>query len=106
MRGILFADDQRFYAMLSKMAIERVDDLHYNVPILNVIQQEELKEAKPRIMRYLSEQLHNSLFQIEFVLRAEETTKEAFTAEERLKMLAAQNPHLLNLRNSLGLVLE
>lgn len=102
----LFAGDERINAMLSNMAIEKVDELTYCLPLLNSLQQDEMMRLRPKMLQYLVKTLRNTGVKIQFRIVEQEQTAVAFTAEERLKLLQQMNPQLQALRQSLGLSLD
>ncbi|MCQ2334434.1 MAG: DNA polymerase III subunit gamma/tau [Paludibacteraceae bacterium] len=107
MRSQLFASDRRMSALLSNIAPVKKNELAYEVPVLNIIQQSELQEQKSKIMAFLVAQLKNNCFTLDYVVSEEDMqTTEAFTAEERVKLLQEANPFLQQFRTSLGLLME
>lgn len=106
MRAQLFGTDKRYNAMLSNMAPQHVGGMNYEFVLVNQIQQQEIQAVKPQIMKFLAEKLHNSLFSLQFVVRQEEYEAEAYTSDERYKLLLGINSDLQTLRSSLGLILE
>lgn len=107
MRMELFSDDKRIQAMLSNMAIEHVEGNTYSVPLINSIQEAELTVVRPRMVAYLAKQLQNTDIHLQFrVLPPTERPAVAYTAEERYKLLAADNAHIPELKAMLGLSLD
>ena len=102
----LFAGDKRMTAMLTNMVIEPVSDTLYTVFLQNVIQEKELTAVKPQILQYLRTALHNSTIQLQFQITAQDHGQVAYTEEERFKLLSKENPHLLEMKEMLKLILD
>ena len=91
----LFAADKRMTAMLTN-----------TVFLQNIIQEKELTAVKPQILQYLRTALHNSTIQLQFQITAQDHGQVAYTEEERFKLLSKENPHLLEMKEMLKLILD
>lgn len=102
----LFADDRRMMGMLSNIAIKRVDEFTLELALINAIQQEELSAVKSQLLGFLSSRLHNNRIRINFTIVEHQTSAVAYTAEEKLRLLASSNPHVMELKQALNLSLD
>jgi len=60
----------------------------------------------PQLMAQLRNALHNSLIEIELVQAEFSQEQMAFTAEEKFKLMAEQNPALTQLKDRLDLQID
>lgn len=106
MRAALFSDDKRFNAVLSNIAITRIDDLNYQLPLVNQIQLEEMQSVRGKMLSFLRKELHNASLQLHLEVVEQEHSAVAYTADERLKVLTDINPQLTAFRQSFSLTLD
>lgn len=76
--------------------------------LVNPFQEDAIKSQMPTIRPYLVEQLHNDRFTIRMEYRedANPVAQVAYTAQEKLKVLTEQNPHITQLTEILELVMD
>ena len=82
------------------------DEHHARIQMPNPWQLQELKKAMPQLMAQLRNALHNSLIEIELVQAEFSQEQMAFTAEEKFKLMAEQNPALTQLKDRLDLQID
>lgn len=101
----VFPDDRRFASMLTNLVPRIVAMPQCEVVLMNELQERELQGKMPHILRHMRQTLHNDAFSL--TLRVEEETFEnqAFTQEDRVHLLAGENPSLHDLINTLELQL-
>ena len=66
----------------------------------------EMRKALPALLRQLRQQLHNAQLQIQLVQAEYNQEQLAFTAEEKYKLMAEQNPALAQLKERLDLLID
>ena len=103
----LFAADKRLAAVLTNTVIEPVSDTTYIVLLQNIIQEKELTAVKSQILQYLRAALHNSSVQLQFKIREQDSRDQtAYTAEDRYRLLAKDNKHLIEMKEMFNLILD
>ena len=76
------------------------------VSLVNQMQSNELRQYSPEIVRIFREYFADSTITINYVVNVQQASDKAFTAEDRYKLLAAQNSKLADFTQQLGLLLE
>ena len=103
----LFAADKRLAAVLTNTVIEPVSDTTYIVLLQNIIQEKELTAVKSQILQYLRAALHNCSVQLQFKIREQDSRDQtAYTAEDRYRLLAKDNKHLIEMKEMFNLILD
>ena len=72
----------------------------------NPWQMSEMRKALPGLMSQLRQTLHNNHLQLQLVQAEFSQEQMAFTAEEKYKLMAEQNPALVQLKERLDLQID
>ena len=103
----VFAEDQINQVLLSNIAIQKKDELTYEVPLPNKLLQEEISQKYlSKIHAFLRKQLQNTALTIVISVDPASGERIAYTAEEKLQVLMKLNPELKELTADLGLMVQ
>lgn len=101
----VFPDDRRFASMLTNLVPRIVAMPQCEVVLMNELQERELRAKMPQILRHMCLQLHNDMFALNLRVEEESYENQAFSQEDKIHMLANENPVLHDLINTLELQL-
>lgn len=102
----IFRDEARLVALVSEHLPEKVSETVCRVTLSNQWQKEALAEHKSRILSELRKALHNDSVGLEAVIAEYEHVKQAYTQEEKYKVLVDMNEEVAHLKEVLSLQLE
>lgn len=101
-----FPQEERLIAMLSTYRPELLSPTLAQLTLSNPLQRTEFVHFAPEVMRRLREILHNTELKMQVVVQEYDRKTEAYTASEKYKVLAEQNPYLQDLKTKLALQLD
>ena len=102
----IHSEEPRLKQLIENYTPVMVDELIAEIQMPNPWQMKEMRKALPGLLMQLRKTLHNDHLQIELI-QAEYTQEQmAFTAEEKYKLMAEQNPALAQLKERLDLVID
>ncbi len=102
----IHSEEPRLKQLIENYTPAMVDELIAEIQMPNPWQMKEMRKALPGLLTQLRKTLHNDHLQIELI-QAEYTQEQmAFTAEEKYKLMAEQNPVLAQLKEKLDLIIE
>ena len=94
----IHSEEPRLKQLIENYTPAMVDELIAEIQMPNPWQMKEMRKALPGLLTQLRKTLHNDHLQIELI-QAEYTQEQmAFTAEEKYKLMAEQNPVLAQLK--------
>ena len=99
-------DEPRLLAVLEEHKPQLIDNTKCELTLANPWQQKEFRKYGKIVMDYMRSTLHNDALQLELKVSQYEHTHQAYTAEEKYKVLSDTNPELKNLKEVLNLQLE
>ena len=103
----LFAEDKINQALLSNIAIQKKDELTYEVQLPNkLLQQEITNNHLAKMHGFLRKTLRNTGVNIIIGLEEVQTEQVAYTAAEKMQVLLKLNPELSTLTSELGLIVQ
>ena len=76
------------------------------ITVANPWQKQEFARFGKQVMDIVRDTLQNDLIKLQVEVVEYDRSKKAYTASEKYKLLAAQNPHLAELKTRLNLQLE
>ena len=92
--------------MLSAVTPEIVNPRLCHITVANPWQKQEFAKFGKQVMNIVREQLKNDYLMLQVDVETRTETSRAYTAAEKYKLLAKQNPHLEELKNKMNLQLE
>ena len=101
-----FPREERLLAMLSAVTPEIVNPRLCHITVANPWQKQEFAKFGKQVMNIVREQLKNDYLMLQVDVETRTETSRAYTAAEKYKLLAKQNPHLEELKNRMNLQLE
>ncbi len=101
-----FPREERLLAMLSAVTPEIVNPRLCHITVANPWQKQEFAKFGKQVMNIVREQLKNDYLMLQVDVETRSETARAYTAAEKYKLLAKQNPHLEELKNRMNLQLE
>lgn len=101
-----FPREERLLAMLSAVTPEIVNPRLCRITVANPWQKQEFAKFGKQVMNIVREQLKNDYLMLQVDVETRTETSRAYTAAEKYKLLAKQNPHLEELKNRMNLQLE
>ena len=101
-----FPREERLLAMLSAVTPEIVNPRLCRITVANPWQKQEFAKFGKQVMNIVREQLKNDYLMLQVDVETRSETTRAYTAAEKYKLLAKQNPHLEELKNRMNLQLE
>ena len=101
-----FPREERLLAMLSAVTPEIVNPRLCHITVANPWQKQEFAKFGKQVMNIVREQLKNDYLMLQVDVETRSETTRAYTAAEKYKLLAKQNPHLEELKNRMNLQLE
>ena len=101
-----FPREERLLAMLSAVTPEIVNPRLCHITVANPWQKQEFAKFGKQVMNIVREQLKNDYLMLQVDVETRTETTRAYTAAEKYKLLAKQNPHLEELKNRMNLQLE
>lgn len=104
--GAFFPGEDRLIAMLRAHLPVLVSDTMAELTLTNPWQKEEFSKFGAQVMRIVRSELKNDLLKLQVRVAERQEVETAFTAEEKYKLLAKENPALGEMKSVLGLVIE
>ena len=101
-----FPREERLLAMLSAVTPEILNPRLCRITVANPWQKQEFAKFGKQVMNIVREQLKNDYLMLQVDVETRTETSRAYTAAEKYKLLAKQNPHLEELKNRMNLQLE
>ena len=101
-----FKKEERLLAMLSACQPVLVNPELCRITVANPWQKQEFARFGKQVMDIVRDTLQNDLLKLQVDVAEYDRSKKAYTASEKYKLLAAQNPHLTELKTRLNLQLE
>ncbi len=101
-----FPREERLLAMLSAATPEILNPRLCRITVANPWQKQEFAKFGKQVMNIVREQLKNDYLMLQVDVETRTETARAYTAAEKYKLLAKQNPHLEELKNKMNLQLE
>ena len=101
-----FPREERLLAMLSAATPEILNPRLCRITVANPWQKQEFAKFGKQVMNIVREQLKNDYLMLQVDVETRTETARAYTAAEKYKLLAKQNPHLEELKNRMNLQLE
>ena len=101
-----FPREERLLAMLSAVTPEILTPRLCRITVANPWQKQEFAKFGKQVMNIVREQLKNDYLMLQVDVETRTETSRAYTAAEKYKLLAKQNPHLEELKNRMNLQLE
>lgn len=102
----MFKDEARLMAVLEEHQPRLVDTTLCILELANPWQRDEFKKFGKKVMDYMRKTLHNDQLQLKLEVAAYDHSQVAYTADEKYKLLAEQNPMLKDLKEQLNLLLD
>ena len=99
-------EEPRLKQLIEDYSPQMIDELTAEIQMPNPWQMTEMRKALPNLMRQLRAAIHNEGLQIQLVQAEYNQEQMAFTAEEKYKLMAEQNPVLSQLKERLDLVID
>lgn len=99
-------EEPRLKQLIEDYRPQMIDELTAEIQMPNPWQMTEMRKALPNLMRQLRAAIHNEGLQIQLVQAEYNQEQMAFTAEEKYKLMAEQNPVLSQLKERLDLVID
>ena len=101
-----FKNEERLLAMLSACQPVLLNPELCRITVANPWQKQEFARFGKQVMDIVRDTLQNDLLKLQVDVAEFDRSKKAYTASEKYKLLAAQNPHLTELKTRLNLQLE
>ena len=100
------SNEPRLKELIETYIPRLLDEQTAEIQMPNPWQMDQMRKAMPELARQLRVAIHNNLLHVQLI-QAEYTKEQmAFTAEEKYKIMAEQNPALLQLKDRLNLVID
>ena len=101
-----FEKEERFKNMLTTYELVQDTDTLFHITVDNQLQKKEFAKFGKQLMENIRQVLQNDMIQLRVDVAEYVATQVAYTATEKYKLLAQQNPHLEDLRQRMNLQLE
>ena len=101
-----FEKEERFKNMLTTYELVQDTDTLFHITVDNQLQKKEFAKFGKQLMENIRKVLQNDMIQLRVDVAEYVATQVAYTATEKYKLLAQQNPHLEDLRQRMNLQLE
>lgn len=101
-----FQKEERLLAMLSACQPELVNDKLCRITLSNPWQKQEFAKFGKQVMELVRNVLQNDSLKLQVEVAEYDRNTKAYTAVEKYKLLAAQNPHLAEMKVKMNLQLE
>ena len=101
-----FEKEERFKNMLTTYELVQDTDTLFHITVDNQLQKKEFAKFGKQLMENIRRVLQNDMIQLRVDVAEYVATQVAYTATEKYKLLAQQNPHLEDLRQRMNLQLE
>ena len=101
-----FHGEERLLAMLSKCQPELINPELCRIKVANPWQKQEFAKFGAQVMTIVRDKLQNDLLRLQVEVAEFEQEERAYTAADKYKLLSKQNPHLVEMKDKLGLQLE
>ena len=101
-----FQKEERLLAMLSACQPELVNDKLCRITVANPWQKQEFAKFGKQVMELVRNVLQNDSLKLQVEVAEYDRNTKAYTAVEKYKLLAAQNPHLAEMKAKMNLQLE
>ena len=101
-----FRGEERLLAMISKCQPELVSPELCKIKVANPWQKQEFAKFGAQVMNIVRDKLQNDLLKLQVEVAEYDQENVAYTAADKYKLLAKQNPHLVEMKDKLGLQLE
>lgn len=102
----ILSKEPRLMAMLAEFRPKLIDEENCVLTLANPFQAAEFKRFGSMVMDHVRNTLHNHKLKLTVKVSEYEHTRQAYTQEEKYKVLLEQNAELANLKSSLNLLLE
>ena len=99
-------EEPRLKELIENYTPKLVDSVTAEIQMPNPWQMTEMRKALPGLMSQLRQTLHNNHLQLQLVQAEFSQEQMAFTAEEKYKLMAEQNPALTQLKERLDLQID
>ena len=99
-------EEPRLKELIENYTPKLVDSVTAEIQMPNPWQMSEMRKALPGLMSQLRQTLHNNQLQLQLVQAEFSQEQMAFTAEEKYKLMAEQNPALTQLKERLDLQID
>lgn len=99
-------EEPRLKELIENYTPKLVDSVTAEIQMPNPWQMTEMRKALPGLMSQLRQTLHNNHLQLQLVQAEFSQEQMAFTAEEKYKLMAEQNPALVQLKERLDLQID
>ena len=99
-------DEPRLKELIESYSPRLIDEQTAEIQMPNPWQMDQMRKAMPELARQLRETLHNNQLHIQLTQAQFSQEEMAFTAEEKYKVMAEQNPALAQLKERLGLQID
>ena len=99
-------EEPRLKELIENYTPQLVDEVTAEIQMPNPWQMTEMRKALPGLVRQLRQMLHNDHLQLQLVQAEYNQEQMAFTAEEKYKLMAEQNPALAQLKERLDLTID
>lgn len=99
-------EEPRLKELIENYTPKLVDSVTAEIQMPNPWQMAEMRKALPGLMSQLRQTLHNIHLQLQLVQAEFSQEQMAFTAEEKYKLMAEQNPALTQLKERLDLQID
>jgi hypothetical protein len=100
------SEEPRLKQLIENYIPQKKDEHTAEIQMPNPWQMDQMRKALPDLARQLRTVLHNSELKIHLVQAEYSQEQMAFTAEEKYKLMAEQNPALAQLKERLDLVVD
>ena len=101
-----FEKEERFKNMLTTYELVQDTDTLFHITVDNQLQKKEFAKFGKQLMDNIRQVLQNDMIQLRVDVAEYVAANVAYTATEKYKLLAQQNPHLEDLRQRMNLQLE
>lgn len=99
-------EEPRLKELIENYTPKLVDSVTAEIQMPNPWQMSEMRKSLPGLMSQLRQTLHNNHLQLQLVQAEFSQEQMAFTAEEKYKLMAEQNPALVQLKERLDLQID
>ena len=101
-----FPGEERLNAMLTTVIPELITPELCRITVANPWQKQEFAKFGTKVMDIVRNTLQNDLLKLQVEVAEFDRSARAYTAADKYKLLAKQNPHLIDMKDKLGLQLE
>ena len=102
----VFATEARLQAMIDQLTPVIVEGDKCAITVTNPFQKTELKRWMPQILAHLKQELGNDGIELTIDVQEHERTQQAYTSQEKLKVLTDLNPEMRELQEKFHLQLD